>query len=87
MPRLPLSLARPFLQQVRELPKPGKTSRAARKRFTALTDPLNKGVYVHSQQGAAHFNTKKTASRRTRLKRDAYLSPSDRRRILTLLGK
>lgn len=80
-------LSRPFFQQLRSLPKPGKTSRAALKRFTPATGPYDKGLIYRSQQGASHFNTKKDNSRRTRLKRPALVSKADQRRIRRLFGR
>lgn len=81
------SLHRPFFQQVRNLPKPGKTNKAAQARFTPATGFHDQGLIYRSRQGASHFNTKKDNSRRTRLKRPALVSKADRSRIVSLFGR
>lgn len=86
MSRFLSNLIRPFFQQVREFPKPGKTHKGAAKRFTRATKYHESGLIYRSRQGASHLNIKKDSARRSRLSRPALVSKADRKRMITLLG-
>lgn len=80
-------LARPFFQQVRHLPKPGKTHRGAYARFTPAVKPNESGLIYRSRACAGHLNLKKSNPRRDRLRRPSVVSKADQRHIEQLLGR